>query len=407
MTRTCPKGSRPGFTLIELLVVMAIISVLIALLLPAVQKARAAAQMTTCKANLRNIGIAVMNFESQNKGLPRAGEHVLNSWTDGTFSGTNLKTQDLQSPLLMLLPYLDQEPLYRTYDLRYRHNNVDLTTAYEPAQPLATTGPQAGVNANAVTAKTVLQVFLCPTNPLSNLRSGGADTVGYGCADYAPLPYVENALGTTGGAILPAAMTGAPYPANHYFKYTSANPVIPSGKTIHLNNASTGSFGNIDPFFGLAKIGDVTDGMSNSILFYEDVGRNEQMTGIDPVAGPQANEYYDPVTDGPKHHWRWADPDTASGMKRKLNNTKGGSMTSVDPDVQTTSTGGECAGLTWTTHDCGNNNEAFSFHGGGVHLLFGDGRVAFVKDNISFNILSSLGTRANGRNEAGLSYTDN
>src|SRR5437763_187780 len=90
---------RRGFTLIELLVVIAIIAVLIALLLPAVQAAREAARRTQCVNNLKQIGLALHNYHDNNLALP---------WGTGPWNWNDWSAHSL------LLPYLEQQPLYNS-----------------------------------------------------------------------------------------------------------------------------------------------------------------------------------------------------------------------------------------------------------------------------------------------------
>lgn len=427
-------GGRLGFTLIELLVVIAIIGVLVGLLLPAIQKARAAAQRAQCMNNMRQIGLACLNFESAHGGLPRAGEHIINSWTDPSTNTviTNKKTQDLQSPFIAILPFLDKDSFgLQQYDLRYRYNQADATL--NGANP---NGEPVEAGNNKLVSQQVIQIFFCPNNPLSQFRplGGTSDAENYACADYAPLPYVENAaaaagdpnavpnaLSPTGFAIplAPTALTGDQYPQTNpvngqsfYKNYTAQATACPDAavinpaKVYHLDNVA--NFGSLDPNFGLSKMSNIADGASNCIMFYEDVGRSEAMDGFNHAVSPAVpvqNEYYDPVNNSRKHHWRWADPDTASGMKRKINNTKGGGMFTIDPNLDPTNPQDaaiQCPNTTWTVHDCGASNEAFSFHGGGAHMVFADGHVVFVSETISFAVENALGTRANGQNEIGL-----
>ena len=122
---------RRAFTLIELLVVIAIIGVLVALLVPAVQSARSAARRAQCQNNLKQIGIALSSYLTQRSVLPM-------SCVAGTGHGVN------QSCFLMILPELDQRPLFNACNTSVEN--------YDPA--------------NSTVVGTVISTYLCPEAPL-------------------------------------------------------------------------------------------------------------------------------------------------------------------------------------------------------------------------------------------------
>jgi prepilin-type N-terminal cleavage/methylation domain-containing protein/prepilin-type processing-associated H-X9-DG protein len=134
------KRTRRGFTLIELLVVIAIIAVLIALLLPAVQQAREAARRSTCKNNLKQIGLALWNYHDVHEKFPPGAvfsavagptANPRAAWSWGTF----------------ILPQLDQAPLFDTMNVNKRELHDLLNHATDK-----------------VLAQTVLQIYLCPSD---------------------------------------------------------------------------------------------------------------------------------------------------------------------------------------------------------------------------------------------------
>jgi prepilin-type N-terminal cleavage/methylation domain-containing protein/prepilin-type processing-associated H-X9-DG protein len=145
MSRIKPNR-RPGFTLIELLVVVAIIGVLVALLLPAVQKVREAANRVTCANNLRQIALALHNYESTNGYFPASntsGPAKRHSW------------------MTFLLPYIEQQTVYQGYNINKNW--------YAPS------------NRKPVMAQ--FKIYQCPSTPDHN-RVDAAYPTQPACGDY-------------------------------------------------------------------------------------------------------------------------------------------------------------------------------------------------------------------------------
>ena len=123
------KRVRQGFTLIELLVVIAIIGVLIALLLPAVQKIREAANRTKCLNNLKQLALACHNYHDTNKTLPPAGFENPAWVQTGTWDQNGGWVMDKGGFHLYILPYMEQDNLFNFYRQRFAPNNMIISAA--------------------------------------------------------------------------------------------------------------------------------------------------------------------------------------------------------------------------------------------------------------------------------------
>lgn len=106
------KRSATGFTLVELLVVIAIIGILVALLLPAVQAAREAARRMSCGSNLKNIALAVLNYEDTNGHLPKGRLGTDSTRTNETKDDKTLAGRSGASGFVLLLPFLEEQILF-------------------------------------------------------------------------------------------------------------------------------------------------------------------------------------------------------------------------------------------------------------------------------------------------------
>ena len=349
-----------GFTLIEILVVISIISVLVALLLPAVQAARESARRMQCTNNLKQIGLGVHNFESGNKKLPNSGQ------CDST--GGSTTTYMIHSTATQILPYIEQQTIYNL--LNHNANPIATYNAVASGNGFITpTGCLLHKNAKGLNyddpnfpsgqtaGKNSISTFLCPSSP-SQLR----DPVhGYGGFDYMfiALSDVDER---------PGSNYGSRTPTNNLSVWTSQ---------------VVGGMLNCDG----AGFGRVTDGTSNTILCIEDASRSHPNIGnfgaFSTRFTPVSNAA-DPISmltgiNG-RRVFAWIDADACTNGYSGPSNAIAPASRLAKVNNYKLPTGGpnECR---WSINNCGPNDEPFSFHNGGVNAGMGDGSVKFLSDS--------------------------
>ncbi|MEQ8846790.1 DUF1559 domain-containing protein [Botrimarina sp.] len=149
--RTAPRG----FTLVELLVVIAIIGILVALLLPAVQAAREAARRAQCVSNLKQIGLAILNFESAHGTLPPGRHGCDGDPTCNRESGADpADPLNAASGMVFILPYLEEQPLF---DQLVRFPGDTIADGFQTANWLAQPGMAEAIRQRPA-------VYACPSD---------------------------------------------------------------------------------------------------------------------------------------------------------------------------------------------------------------------------------------------------
>lgn len=323
------KRRGKGFTLIELLVVIAIIAVLIALLLPAIQQAREAARRSQCVNNMKQLGLAMLTYESAHSVFPPG--IVLGNPGVWNPAGAVVQNWDVWSGQSLLLPYLEQQQLY---DLcNFDHSNHAIT--------------------NTTARNTRVMAFFCPSE-INKLRLQSSN---YGMSR-GPA-FVWNGANSAGG-------------------------IAPGSRHVTLSEIIDGT--NTTIFFGEVRLGldryDPVTSYHNNVgtpTVYPTEANRFDFSELDSswLNACREADFVAGSSGWNRQGWYWNSGDTIEGPFVTTHVTPNTADQNCDRDTSTT----ESSTVTMS-----------SYHSGGVNVTFGDGHVEFVSDSIDLATFRAMGT---------------
>ncbi len=358
-----PNRPRRGFTLIELLVVIAIIAVLIALLLPAVQSAREAARRAQCVNNMKQIGLAVYNYESSNGSYPLGVSLNARFGPSNNLAGSPINWGGWGHAAL-ILPYIEGGTLYNAI-------NFNLS-------PWNHFRAQYGWDANYTAFNLRVGSYLCPSDPnagktstLSYLACMGTSTIGSTTADtsgmfgYQQLYSVSSVTDGTSNTIMYAeSLCGNGSNFINTNADDRASDASGGGRFDRSNVLTTAT----DP----GGAGALRDAQANLPL---------TQSGIAACNAAWQNVA---STITPTKGYRWGLGAVGIGMFNTVVTPNGAPWNGCRFNAANFNADGSHYSL------------ATSQHPGGVNVLLGDGSVKFVKNSVNQITWMALGTRAGG-----------